>query len=137
MFKTILLIFFVIIFSSCFSSCNKKADDNTKADLKTKDENNKNSLTPKQIKGMYEFKDKTGILTDCTTGAKYLIAQEGDIKVIDSVYQSFEKNNPAGKLYVSAEGFNSVRENLKGDFFDTVLVITRLIGIDTSYNCQK
>ena len=133
--KYFILLVLCVILTGCESG---KKEPNTSSGKDTKDiVTNSNPIIQKKIKGMFEYKDTRGLITDCDNGGKYYIAEDLNVKNIDSVYNSFDIKNPKRKLYIEAEGFNSVKENTKSKLFDSVIVITRLITVDTAFNCQK
>lgn len=127
----------LFIICACFFGCEapkkKTSSGNEEKDTQT----TSNPIIQKKIRGMFEYNNTNGIITDCETGSFYNVAEEGEVRSIDSVYNSLDKKDPKRKLYVIVEGFNSFRENPKSSNFDTVIVITRLLGIDTAFNCQK
>ncbi|MCB0728881.1 MAG: hypothetical protein KDD00_15560 [Ignavibacteriae bacterium] len=133
--KYIILIIVSISIISCES--NKEKNTSSGGPDTEKSEINTSPIIQMKVKGMFEYKNSKGFLTDCESGKSYNVAKEGDVKNLDSVYNMFDVKNPKRKVYVFAEGFNSVKENPKNNAFDTVIVITRLLALDTAYNCQK
>lgn len=133
MYKYLILILICISFCSCEGKKDKTTAGKNKTDTVAK----VSPIVQKKFKGMFEYKENRGLMTDCETGSLYLVENGGEARLIDSVYKSFDIKNPKRKLYVIGEGFNSVKENPRSNVFDTVIVITRLTGTDTSFNCQK
>ncbi|HMQ69947.1 MAG TPA: hypothetical protein PKA90_11465 [Ignavibacteria bacterium] len=129
----------ILLISISFLSCESNKDKNTSSGnpIPENSEINSNPIVQMKVRGMFEYKNSIGFLTDCESGKMYNVAEEGDVKNIDSLYNTFDVKNPKRKLYVIAEGFNSVKENTKKTGFDTVIVITRLLALDTAFNCQK
>ncbi|MBK8554065.1 MAG: hypothetical protein IPL53_24655 [Ignavibacteria bacterium] len=131
--KFILITLLIVILSGCE---NKNPDGTETKKTDTTKSNKISSLAPVKYKGMY-FKEKENrVMTECGSGKNYLISAKGEIAILDSVFSSLQKSNPKQKLYLNAEGFSSVQEKAQGKGFDTVLVITRLIGTDTTFNCE-
>jgi hypothetical protein len=135
MYKYFILLVICVILTGCESG---KKENNTASGKDVKDTViNSNPIIQKKINGMFEYKDSIGLITDCENGNTYNLAEDINLKSIDSVYNSFDIKNPKRKLFVVAVGFNSVKENTKSNIFDTVIVITKLIALDTAFNCQK
>lgn len=133
--KIFILLIFLIIFLNGCENKNPDGTETKKSDTMQASVNN--SLIPVIYKGMY-FKEKENrLMTECGSGKNYLISSKGEIAVVDSLFGSFTKNNPKHKLYLNVEGFSSVQEKVKGKGFDTVLVITKFIATDTTFNCEK
>lgn len=120
------------------SGCEIK--NQNEAELKKSDtiQNTANSkLIPVIYKGMYFKTKENRLMTECGTGKKYFISPKGEIAIMDSVYNTFNKKSTGKKIYVNVEGFTSVQQRTKEKVFDTVVVITRIIGTDTTFNCEK
>jgi hypothetical protein len=138
--KKKLLSFFLIL---CFFGCENKVQE-TNTNSKTKDsikevkpDTAKNTLRPLLFTGMYNKSKGSGFFIECESRKKYLVSPEGENAIIDSVYESSVKNQPGKKIYVTAKGFTSVQQSVDKKGFDTVLVITSLMGTDTDVNCEK
>lgn len=130
----ILLTFLIVFLNGCE---NKNPDGSETKNSDTMKSNINRSLAPVLYKGMYFIEKENRQMTECGSGKNYLVSEKGEVAIVDSVFRSYKRNNPKQKLYINIEGFSSVQEKVKGKGFDTILVITRLIGTDTTFNCNK
>ncbi len=125
-------LFLILFLSGCGN--NDKSREIIKSDtVKT----NTSSLIPLVYKGMYHKSKGTAMMTECGTDKKFLLSSKGDIAIMDSVYNLVNKKGTNKKLYVNVEGFISVQQSDKKKGFDTVLVVTKTIGSDTTFNCER
>ncbi len=127
--KIILIIFLFIHISGCGE--NEKAFD--KNDTLAKNKSEPLPIKRSIFKGMYSGPDG---FSECISGNKFIISPDGENKELETVVTSLPPKNRNQKLYIEAEGFSSAREKIKGKGFDTLLVITRFIKLDTAMRCD-
>ena len=119
------------------SGCGVKQEPSVKNDTTRATEQKDVSLKPKNFKGMYTQEGNLGKLFECETGRHFIISPDGDNRIFETVFKTFDSSNPQRKIYLSAEGFSSVQQRQNRIDFDTMLVVTKLIGTDTTFNCEK
>lgn len=109
-------------------------------DNKTGEENQTLTDTTAKIKtfifkGM--FNKDSMYLIECSAKKKFKVAPEGELIALEKVYELKPELRTSGEYYIETAGFTSVKENTGTKNFDTMLVVTRFIGLDTSFNCLK
>ena len=132
--------YLVIIVAVLFiSGCDKDKKEQPVVENKKPEsvEPNETRLKPVLYFGMYGKNKNEASLYECKSGRKFLIPQKAETAIIDTVYNSFQKKHPGKRIYLTIEGFVSVQEKSKGPGFDTVLVVTRLMGSDDEVDCEK
>lgn len=133
MFKKIIVIFSVLLIQGC-----KIKDAEEPVTEKVQEKNNvTNTLKQTEYKGMYSFSDKTGKFTECDSKKKFILSPFGANRNLDSVFSTYNGSRAKRKIYITAEGFSTVQQKKTGKDFDTVLVITKIIGTDSTINCDK
>ncbi|MDQ3020936.1 MAG: hypothetical protein M3R36_10250 [Bacteroidota bacterium] len=132
----IIIIFLFIAFTSCEEK--KYADADSKKSPLKQTVDGANTMQPKLYKGMYYFLPDEGAFTDCDSKKKYLLSINNENANLQSVYSLITNyRKPIKKLYIEAEGFTSVQSKQEGKGFDSVMIITKCIKLDTAINCEK
>ncbi len=125
LFKKIFLLSLLIL----ICSCGKEQDQNVKK--VTPDTNKKN---PELYKGMFTIENSVEVFRDCTSKKKYVISDKSEREQLDRALATVEFGRNKS-YYMEAQGFTSYQQNEKGNAFDTVLVVTKYIRLDTAKSC--
>jgi len=128
--KYVLIIIFWIIVSGCKE--NETKIENT--DPSSKNKTAVVPITQSYFKGMYVSPET---FIECGSHKKFIVSPDGDNGELEKALTSLNLKKPNQKLYIETEGFSSAREKSKGKGFDTILVITRFIKLDTALNCDN
>jgi copper homeostasis protein (lipoprotein) len=92
-------------------------------------------LEPKLVmRGMYRYMADAGIFTECSTGQRWPVAQEGDNARLEREYGTVRKE-PGGPVLVSVEGRIAMRPKMEGPGLQPALVPVRFIGAFPERTC--
>ncbi len=127
---------FIVLFSLfLITGCKIKDAEEPEIKSPPKDNGVNNTLKQTLYKGMYSYSGNSGRFSECGTGKKFILSPLGANKSLDSNFSSTPSMSKK-KLFINAEGFSSVDQKKNGKGFDTVLVITRIISVDSVYVCN-
>jgi copper homeostasis protein (lipoprotein) len=92
-------------------------------------------LEPKlAMRGMFRYMADAGIFTECSTGQRWPVAQEGDNARLEREYGTVRKE-PGGPVLVSVEGRIAMRPKMEGPGLQPSLVAVRFIGAFPDGTC--
>ncbi len=88
------------------------------------------------IRGMYSYMADAGILTDCRTGKKYPVAQEGDNATLENVYAKTRKS-PGEPVLVTLEGRIASRPKMEGSGNEEKVIVDRFGSFSPGGTCEE
>jgi uncharacterized lipoprotein YbaY/heat shock protein HslJ len=88
------------------------------------------------IRGMYSYMADAGILTDCRTGKKYPVAQEGDNAALERAYAKVRKN-PGEPVLVTVEGRIASRPKMEGSGEEEKVIVDRFRSFTPGGACEQ
>lgn len=132
--KNILSVFLILVVLKLFNGCEKPEQNKTE---NTKSAAPLNNINLEKFGGMFLESADTKKLILCGNNSEFIVSDESDFSLLDNSYPGLRKRNGGKKFYTEAEGFRSVKENLKTKNLDTIIVITKFIKIDTVFDCGK
>jgi copper homeostasis protein (lipoprotein) len=77
---------------------------------------------------MYSYMADAGLFTECSTGKKFPVAQEGDNAVLEAAY-SKTRQQPSEALLINFEGRIARRPKMEGEGEQEVSVVDRFNGV--------
>jgi copper homeostasis protein (lipoprotein) len=86
------------------------------------------------MRGMFRYMADAGIFTECSTGQRWPVAQEGDNARLEREYSNVRKE-PGGPVMVSVEGRVAMRPKMEGPGLQPTLVPDRFIGAFPADTC--
>ncbi|HMS64329.1 MAG TPA: hypothetical protein PKD83_03645 [Ignavibacteria bacterium] len=136
---TIVLLFILLIISGCekgtVRNVNNSLPENKNAQKEIQ-ESPVNKISQNIFKGNYIKTNYLRSFRECATKKKFIIAPEGDIALLDELYDKRTDSLKISGLYIEAEGFSSERSRKESTGMDTILVITKFIMSDESTKCD-
>jgi len=92
-------------------------------------------LEPKlPMRGTFQYMADAGLFTECSTGQRWPVAQEGDNATLEREYLRVRKD-PGGPVLVSVEGRVAMRLKMEGQGLQPTLVPARFIGAFPGESC--
>lgn len=88
-----------------------------------------------KLGGMYTSGENGGTFEDCRSGQTYVVQNSGAYEALEKAYLD-AVSGPGASAYVELTGFRKSVESEAGGADQTGLVVTRVIGFDTSYSCN-
>ena len=85
--------------------------------------------TGKQMRGMYTYMADAGWYTDCLSGARMPVAQEGDNAALEAAY-SKAKPVAAAPMLAVVEGRVDVRLPMEGNIKRPTLIVERFVSVE-------
>jgi copper homeostasis protein (lipoprotein) len=86
------------------------------------------------LRGMYRYMADAGLFTECLTGRKLPVAQEGDNAALERAYLK-ARNQPGEPLLVNLEGRMAMRPRMEGPGQQEMLVVERFIRVLPGETC--
>jgi copper homeostasis protein (lipoprotein) len=86
------------------------------------------------MRGMFRYMADAGLFTECSTGQRWPVAQEGDNARLEREYSQVRKE-PGGPVMVSVEGRVAMRPKMEGPGLQPALVPDRFIGAFPGDTC--
>jgi copper homeostasis protein (lipoprotein) len=86
------------------------------------------------MRGMYRYMADAGSFTECLTGQRWFVAQEGDNAALEREYTKIRRQ-PGEELLINLEGRVEMRPSMEGNALQPTLVVNRFIGVWPGETC--
>jgi copper homeostasis protein (lipoprotein) len=88
------------------------------------------------VRGMYSYMADAGIFTECFTGKKFPVAQEGDNAALEAAYLK-ARQQPGEALLVNFEGNIVRRPKMEGEGEQEVIIVDRFNNVWPDETCAS
>jgi len=89
-----------------------------------------------RMNGMFFYMADIGLLTECVTGKRFLVAQEADNAALERAYLE-ARTDPTQSLLVTFEGRLASRPPMEGDGVEEVVIVERFEKIHPGKACER
>lgn len=86
------------------------------------------------VRGMYVYLADAGLFTECLTGQRWAVAQEGDNAALERAYLK-ARSKPGAPLLASLEGRVAIRPGVEGAGTQPTLIVERFIDVKPGGRC--
>jgi copper homeostasis protein (lipoprotein) len=88
------------------------------------------------MRGTYSYMADAGLFTECSTGKRFFVAQEGDNRALEAAYLK-TRQQPGEALLTGFEGRIARRPKMEGEGEQEVIVVDRFNNIKPGETCEN